>query len=174
MFKSSALRQAIRSTARVTQSSPRASPISNKISHNARTLTTSRSLLRPSEEELEKATTAAPAGASGDHEGSLARTDGSVSFQHPEEKDQPSSKPVRGRGGEHALPTLATFSLQGKTCVITGGARGLGLVMAQAMVISGADVAIVDMNSMYTRFHPDANYADYAKLRKRRSLPGLF
>lgn len=30
--------------------------------------------------------------------------------------------------------------------VITGGARGLGLVMTQAMVISGADVAIVDLN----------------------------
>lgn len=30
--------------------------------------------------------------------------------------------------------------------VVTGGARGLGLVMSQAMVISGADVAIVDLN----------------------------
>ena len=31
--------------------------------------------------------------------------------------------------------------------VVTGGARGLGLVMSQACVISGADVAIVDLNS---------------------------
>ena len=30
--------------------------------------------------------------------------------------------------------------------VVTGGARGLGLVMSQACVISGADVAIVDLN----------------------------
>jgi len=148
MFKSQALRQTLRSTTRALQNTPRSSPVRSKFAHNARTLTNSRSLLYPSEEELEKATTGAPAGASGDHEGSLARTDDSVSFKHPEEKDQPSSKPVRGRGGEHALPTLATFSLQGKTCVITGGARGLGLVMAQAMVISGADVAIVDMNGM--------------------------
>ena len=31
--------------------------------------------------------------------------------------------------------------------MVTGGARGLGLVMSQALVISGADVAIVDLNS---------------------------
>jgi NAD(P)-dependent dehydrogenase (short-subunit alcohol dehydrogenase family) len=36
--------------------------------------------------------------------------------------------------------------MEGKTAVVTGGARGLGLVMAQALVTSGADVAIVDMN----------------------------
>jgi len=36
--------------------------------------------------------------------------------------------------------------MEGKTAVITGGARGLGLVMAQALCTSGADVAIVDMN----------------------------
>ena len=33
--------------------------------------------------------------------------------------------------------------------IVTGGARGLGLVMSQALVISGADVAIVDLNSRY-------------------------
>lgn len=54
--------------------------------------------------------------------------------------------PVVGRGGVHALRTLAAFSMEGKVAVVTGGARGLGLVMAQALVTSGADVAIVDMN----------------------------
>jgi D-arabinitol 2-dehydrogenase len=43
--------------------------------------------------------------------------------------------------------TLASFSLEGKVGVVTGGARGLGLVMGQGMVISGANLAIVDMNS---------------------------
>jgi NAD(P)-dependent dehydrogenase (short-subunit alcohol dehydrogenase family) len=47
------------------------------------------------------------------------------------------------------LRTLASFSLEDKVGVVTGGARGLGLVMSQAMVVSGADVAIVDMNSEY-------------------------
>lgn len=37
---------------------------------------------------------------------------------------------------------------------MTGGARGLGLVMAQGMVSSGANVALVDMNS---KFKPEPN-----------------
>ena len=47
----------------------------------------------------------------------------------------------------HFRRTLASFSLQDRVGVITGGARGLGLVMSQALVVSGADVAIVDLNS---------------------------
>lgn len=43
--------------------------------------------------------------------------------------------------------TLTSFSLEKKVGIVTGGARGLGLAMAQAMVNSGADVAIVDLNS---------------------------
>ena len=82
------------------------------------------------------------------HEGSFARTDPSVEMEYPEEHDLPSSTPVQGRGGLHFKRTLASFSLEGKVSVVTGGARGLGLVMSQAMVISGADVAIVDLNSM--------------------------
>lgn len=46
-----------------------------------------------------------------------------------------------GGGGAHGLPPLATFSLQGRVGVVTGGARGLGLVMGQGMVVSGADLA---------------------------------
>lgn len=80
--------------------------------------------------------------------GSFARTDDSIQVEYPEEGQLPSSVPVQGRGGQHFKRTLASFSLEGKVGVITGGARGLGLVMTQAMVISGADVAIVDLNSM--------------------------
>lgn len=83
-----------------------------------------------------------------DHAGTFARTDSSVHVEYPEEADLPSSAPVQGRGGLHFKRTLASFSLEGKTGVVTGGARGLGLVMSQALVISGADVAIVDLNSM--------------------------
>lgn len=83
-----------------------------------------------------------------EHEGSFARTDPNVEVAHPEEEDLPSSTPVQGRGGLHFKRTLAAFSLENRVGVVTGGARGLGLVMSQAMVISGADVAIVDLNSM--------------------------
>ena len=81
------------------------------------------------------------------HEGSFSRTDNTVSFAHPEEHEMPRSAPVQGRGGLHFKRTLASFSLEGRVGVVTGGARGLGLVMSQALVISGADVAIVDLNS---------------------------
>lgn len=43
--------------------------------------------------------------------------------------------------------TLPSFSLEGHVAVVTGGARGLGLVMGQALIHSGADLAIVDLNS---------------------------
>nr|EAQ70854.1 hypothetical protein MGCH7_ch7g261 [Pyricularia oryzae 70-15] len=80
--------------------------------------------------------------------GSYARTDASVQVEYPEAHELPSSEPVKGAGraGINVKPTLATFSLQGKVGVVTGGARGLGLVMGQGMVVSGADLAIVDLN----------------------------
>ncbi|KAK7734725.1 hypothetical protein SLS53_007831 [Cytospora paraplurivora] len=82
------------------------------------------------------------------HAGSFARTDDTITVEYPADHDLPSSEPVTGAGraGIHVYPTLATFSLEGNVGVVTGGARGLGLVMGQGMVVSGADLAIVDMN----------------------------
>ncbi len=82
------------------------------------------------------------------HEGQHSRTDNRIKVEYPEEDNLPASKPVQGRGGFHFKRTLASFSLEGRVGVVTGGARGLGLVMSQALVVSGADVAIVDLNSM--------------------------
>lgn len=83
------------------------------------------------------------------HAGTFARTDDSITVEYPEDHELPSSGPIvgAGRAGLQVYPTLATFSLQGNVGVVTGGARGLGLVMGQGMVVSGADLAIVDMNS---------------------------
>ncbi|KAL2130821.1 hypothetical protein VTI74DRAFT_5913 [Chaetomium olivicolor] len=103
--------------------------------------------------------------------GQYARTDDSITLQYPADTSQlPASKPVAGAGraGENVCPTLAAFSLQGRVGVVTGGARGLGLVMGQGMVISGADLAIVDINKeeavrqakniveTFKKDHPDA------------------
>ncbi|KAI4640091.1 hypothetical protein J4E93_008891 [Alternaria ventricosa] len=98
------------------------------------------------EDDVNAATTSGEPGESGEHEGQYARTRDDIVVEYPEEKDLPPSNPVVGRGGEHFKRTLASFSMEGKVAVVTGGARGLGLVMAQALVTSGADVAIVDMN----------------------------
>ncbi|KAK1750274.1 hypothetical protein QBC47DRAFT_123488 [Echria macrotheca] len=83
--------------------------------------------------------------------GSSARTDESITVEYPPERSLPSSRPVAGTGraGDQLFPALASLSLQGKVCVVTGGARGLGLVMGQGMVVSGSDLAIVDLNSLF-------------------------
>lgn len=82
-----------------------------------------------------------------DKPGSHSRTDSEVEFEHPAEHELPSSKPVIGTGGQYVKPTLASFSLDKNVGVVTGGARGLGLVIGQGMVYSGSDLALVDMNS---------------------------
>lgn len=81
--------------------------------------------------------------------GALARTDETITVEYPPDDEFPPSALAEGQGraGVNVYPTLATFSLEGKVGVVTGGARGLGLVMGQGMVISGADLAIVDLNS---------------------------
>jgi NAD(P)-dependent dehydrogenase (short-subunit alcohol dehydrogenase family) len=81
-----------------------------------------------------------------DKPGSHSRTDSDVEIEHPAEHELPSSKPVIGTGGQYVKPTLASFSLDGNVGVVTGGARGLGLVIGQGMVYSGSDLALVDMN----------------------------
>jgi D-arabinitol 2-dehydrogenase len=86
-----------------------------------------------------------------DKPGSYSRTDSDVEVTYPEEHELPSSKPVSGTGGQYVKPTLASFSLDGNVGVVTGGARGLGLVIGQGMVSSGADLALVDLNSECAR-----------------------
>lgn len=80
-------------------------------------------------------------------EGKFSRTDDQVQITRPDENHMPRSVPGVGRSGSHLKRTLPSFSLDGRVAVMTGGARGLGLVMAQALIVSGADVAIVDLNS---------------------------
>ncbi|PYH80342.1 D-arabinitol dehydrogenase ArbD [Aspergillus uvarum CBS 121591] len=96
------------------------------------------------------ATTTAPGGAL-EAEGQYARTDENVKIEYPDDEHMPRSPVVQGRGGMHFKRTLANFSLENKVTLVTGGARGLGLVMAQAIVASGSDLAIVDLNSTSSR-----------------------
>ncbi|KAF3940482.1 hypothetical protein ABW19_dt0206068 [Dactylella cylindrospora] len=74
--------------------------------------------------------------------GTHVRIDPDITHRHP--AAVPEDDPAKIQS--HAKRTLPTFSLEGKTCVVTGGARGLGYVMAQAFVESGANLAIVDLN----------------------------
>ncbi|KAF2673508.1 D-arabinitol 2-dehydrogenase [Microthyrium microscopicum] len=76
--------------------------------------------------------------------GSHGQTDDSIKIKYP--SSQPSSTPTSDTTQTHSKPTLPSFSMADKTAIITGGARGLGLVMAQALMTSGANIAIVDLN----------------------------
>lgn len=152
MFKAPALRQTARALGRPTFNSASRSTrlaVEKSLPTTLRSISTSQGLRKPTDQELDDATTSSAPGASGKHEGQFARTSGALRFDHPEESEMPRSAPVTGRGGEHSLPTLASFSLEGQVVALTGGARGLGLVMTQACVISGADVAIIDLNSEF-------------------------
>lgn len=99
-----------------------------------------------------KSSTEATGTSAGPHEGSASRTDREIIVEYPEDETvfEEHERPLRGLGGVQNVRTLPTFSLEGRTVIVTGGARGLGLVMGQAIVNSGADLAIVDLNSKST------------------------
>lgn len=61
-------------------------------------------------------------------------------------------------------PTLPAFSLAGKTAVITGGARGLGLAMSRSLVLSGANLAIIDIRSRSFHSADGFSQVGWAKL----------
>lgn len=142
-----------RASAPLVSSTPRSS-----LARSARFLSSSPTR-RNKNDPYHISSTAAPHGTSaGDHEGAASRTDKGIKIEYPADHEMPSEIPVQGRGGYHLKRTLPTFSLEGRVAVITGGARGLGLVMGQAIIESGGDLAIVDLNSRpgqkYTSFLP--------------------
>jgi len=153
MIRNSILRQALRATpsrfsASNSASRPTALVAPSQCANNFKRFTTTPNRFDRDEKDPEHdaASTSGKPGEYSKNEGQYARTDNTVRVDYPEEDQLPRSTPLQGRGGVHTLRTLASFSMEGKTAVVTGGARGLGLVMAQALCTSGADVAIVDMN----------------------------
>ncbi|QKX63452.1 uncharacterized protein TRUGW13939_10622 [Talaromyces rugulosus] len=141
IFKPTAARQALRAVARP---AVRAA-VRPALAVNSRSLSTTPARLKD-DDPKKRLTTEAPQGASGTHEGAFARTDDNLVIEHPTDEEMPRSPVVQGRGGMHFKRTLASFSLENKVSVVTGGARGLGLVMGQALIASGSDLAIVDLN----------------------------
>lgn len=102
---------------------------------------------------------------------SYARTDESVTFEYPDESQMPHSPTIKGMRYKR---TLTEFSLEKKVTIVTGGARGLGLVMSQAILTSGADLAIVDLNSMFlgTPSIPIVQMLTQYSNRGRSRIPG--
>lgn len=122
----------------------------------------------PNKDPILSATDRAEKGASGEHEGEFARIDDSVQIQYPPDSQYPAQPVVQGRGGMHFKRTLAQFSLENKVSIVTGGARGLGLVMGQGLIASGSDLAIVDLNKSEAE---DSAYKLIEQFRKEN--PGM-
>jgi len=143
MFKNSLLRQVSRASTTAARP-PTASRLARPAAFRS-FQSTSRALEEEPRDKHDEYSTTGKPGAF-EHEGQFSRTDKTIQIPHPEPENYPHERPVQGRGGYHFKRTLASFSLEGRVGVVTGGARGLGLVMSQALVVSGADVAIVDLN----------------------------
>ncbi|EPQ31965.1 uncharacterized protein PFL1_00164 [Pseudozyma flocculosa PF-1] len=81
----------------------------------------------------------------------FARTVDEVTIPYPDDSTRHPSKDVGhsttgGKVGRHTQRTLASFSMEGKVCVVTGAARGLGNLIARTFVESGANhVAVLDL-----------------------------
>ncbi|KAI9634559.1 uncharacterized protein MKK02DRAFT_16888 [Dioszegia hungarica] len=78
----------------------------------------------------------------------LAGVSGEFEFAHKQPKaGDDIGHDVQGPGhGKHSKRTLASLSMDGKVCVVTGAARGLGNMMARTFVESGADaIVLIDL-----------------------------
>ena len=53
--------------------------------------------------------------------------------------------PGRTRGLKNAIPAKDLISLSGKTAIVTGGSRGLGVAIVNRLAEAGASVVIVDL-----------------------------
>ncbi|ODN84126.1 hypothetical protein L202_00136 [Cryptococcus amylolentus CBS 6039] len=79
----------------------------------------------------------------------IAHVDESFTFEHPDQfvDKHPGHDMQQGDYGRHTKRTLASFSMEGKVCLVTGAARGLGNMMARTFVESGANaIVLVDIN----------------------------
>ncbi|PYH98704.1 NAD(P)-binding protein [Aspergillus ellipticus CBS 707.79] len=150
MFKSAVARQAAKAVSQFSRPAALAAPARPALNTFFRPLSSTAARANSEDDKIKKdpflmATTKAPEGTL-ESEGQFARTDENVKIEYPDDEHMPRSPIVQGRGGMHFKRTLAQFSLENKVTLVTGGARGLGLVMSQAIVASGSDLAIVDLN----------------------------
>ncbi|EPE08019.1 d-arabinitol dehydrogenase [Ophiostoma piceae UAMH 11346] len=67
--------------------------------------------------------------------------------------------------------TPPPFTLAGKLVVLTGASRGLGLVMGQAIVASGADLAMVDLNKEEAQEQATLMVETYKELYPGQRVP---
>lgn len=67
-----------------------------------------------------------------------------VAHAGPNSPPAPPAVRFREKGGDRR-PMSERLSLKGKTTVVTGGARGIGLSLVEAAAEAGSDIAILDV-----------------------------
>ncbi|KAI1202486.1 short-chain dehydrogenase [Nemania serpens] len=80
----------------------------------------------------------------------------------PEPKDNPTVGIAPGRDENVGQKRLADFDLEGRVFVVTGGARGLGLSLAEALVETGGKVYCLDREE-----HPNGDWDEAARRAER-------
>ncbi|KAI9931195.1 hypothetical protein ASPWEDRAFT_56119 [Aspergillus wentii DTO 134E9] len=86
----------------------------------------------------------------------------SVSLDHT----TPAVVPESNQTPAAFAPTNNLFSLGGRTIMITGGGRGLGITLAAAVIEAGGDVACLDLL-------PEASADEWASIQKLAASRGL-
>lgn len=117
-------------------------PIKGKCDFTVRTLSSTQTLRNDSSISEDTKTTTIDSKA-----GKFATTDESITNHYPGHGFKLRADKPDHHGGRHYNRTLSSFSLEGKVCVVTGAARGLGYTMTQAFIESGAEVAIIDLDA---------------------------
>ena len=65
---------------------------------------------------------------------------------------------------------LEMFNLSGRTAVVTGGGRAIGLACVQALAEAGAKVVIADLDSKVAAARPFLDEVDHGRTAYVRSL----
>ncbi|KAM0790130.1 hypothetical protein ACM66B_005454 [Microbotryomycetes sp. NB124-2] len=85
----------------------------------------------------------------GEGDPSHAAIDETIVHEYPDEKEFDESDLGHSTDGpdvpvgSHSQRTLASFSMEGKVCVVTGAARGLGNLMARTFAESGSNAVVI-------------------------------
>ncbi|QRW16485.1 Enoyl-(Acyl carrier protein) reductase [Rhizoctonia solani] len=104
----------------------------------------------------------------------IAATDDSIAHGWRESRDLGHATIGPGHG-RHQARTLASFSMEGKVCVVTGAARGLGNLFARTFVESGCTkIVLMDLKQEEAQKAADDLVEWFGKLDPNHIFPRVY